>query len=301
MATSTTEGEGEFILHIDITGICMYLWAGDRKSVTLFMPDAALRIGGPSKHPDGTRAVPHAGYLRFDLKNLDTQVEYREGELPDDLPSYEVVHRFQHEELVLSLPEGDEITGALQLPDTREFAPVLRAKPEINDDPPPPSVLMRTQLAGGDFFTREESILWKIDGDLREDKKQSTLSLGGEVAWERRLSGKGLDVVLSRFDGTGTVRIPLVARAEAEEATPVIRLKLANLCENPLEWPELDTPLQPVPDVDFKWVYQLLERRPEYDPGEFPAHLCPVPEPILKPVMNQGDLQDCFGVQVTGG
>jgi hypothetical protein len=304
MTIPTREAEDKFILRIEITGLCLYLWAEDRKSVTLVMPDAGIRRPLPlPDHPDGTAAVPHAGYLRFDLKNLDTQVKYEEGTLPDDLPSYEVVHRFQHEELVLSLPGDAPIKGLLQLPDARVFAPVRRPKPTLTSNPPPRDVLMRTRLAGGDgdLSSNVESIEWKIDGDLHPEGKQIKLKIGGQVTWEQTLSGTGLDVVLSRFDGTGKVTIPLRARKEADGIIPEILLKLANLCENPLEWPELATPPNPVPDSDFKWLYRLLERRPETNPVEYPDHLCPVPEPILRPDMNEGDLQDCFGLQVTGG
>jgi hypothetical protein len=248
--------------------------------------------------------------VRLDLRNLATRVTYDEPRRSVENPSYEVVHRFQDEELVLSvrhgdgrdgqagLPPHDEVGGEIGLPDLRKFAPVRKPIAGLENDPPPPGVLMRTRLVGGSFRTPREVLKWKIDGDLRRDQKMTRPDLGGDVIWERTLRGAGLDVTLTRFDGKGTVRIPLIPVPPRKGAKPEIRLKVANLCGNPLEWPELDVPREAVPDVDFKWLYRLLERRPDVDPVEFPDHLCPVPEPVRKRDEKQGDRQDCFGLQV---
>lgn len=304
MTAADRKGDDEFRLIISLTGICLYLWSADRSSVTFVMPDARRKKGvKPPKHPDGSPTVPHAGYLRFDLKNLHTGVEYMEPAPDVDdrelIPTYEVVHRFQREELVLNLPDGEPIEGKLNLPDASEFAPVRQPISGLEDRTPPEIVLMRTRLVGGSFRTATENLPWKIDGDLREDDKTTRLSIGGAVTWERTLRGTGMDIVLSRFDGGGVVKIPLRALRSTPEAVPEIRLKIANLCGNPLEWPELDVPPEPVPDLDFKWLYTLLEPRPGFDGEKFPKYLCPVPEPVLGAVQEEGDLQDCFGVQVT--
>jgi hypothetical protein len=302
----------EFTLRIDFTGICLYLWGKEREYVTVVMPDAAIRSGKlPSPHPDGTPAAPHAGYVRLDLRNLATQVTYDEPRRSVEDPSYEVVHRFRNEELVLSVRHGDgrdgqaglpparEVGGEIGLPDLPEFAPVRRPIAGLENDPPPRGVLMRTRIVGGSFRTPREVLKWKIDGDLREDQKMTKPDLGGDIIWERTLRGAGMDVVLSRFDGKGTVRIPLVPVAPRKGATPEIRLKVANLCSNPLEWPELDIPRDAVADVDFKWLYRLLEPRDNVSVDDFPKYLCPVPEPVRQPDEDEGERQDCFGLQVT--
>jgi hypothetical protein len=312
MTRPAREAEVEFTLRIDFTGICLYLWGEERKHVTVVMPDAAIRSGKlPRPHPDGTPAAPHAGYVRFDLRNLATQVTYDEPRHSVDNPSYEVVHRFRDEELVLSVRPGDgrhgepglpsdgQVGGEIGLPDLPEFAPVRKPLAGLEADPPPRGVLMRTKIVGGSFRTPREVLQWKIDGDLRPDQKMTRPDLGGDVIWERTLRGAGIDVTLTRFDGKGTVKIPLVPVPPRRAATPEIRLKVANLCSNPLEWPELDIPRDAVPDVDFKWLYRLLEPRANVSADEFPTYLCPVPEPVRRPDERQGDRQDCFGLQVT--
>lgn len=299
MTRSTKKAEDSFRLRIDFTGICLYLWAADRKSITVVLPDAAQKPGKRLEHPDGTRAEPHAGYLRFDLKNLATGVAFGEDDGDTEVPSYEAVHRFQFEDLDLALPLGDEIGGPLDLPNLDVFAPVRRPLRSLDDEKPPKSVLMRMRLDGGCFTTKKVSIDWKIDGDLHPDARMTKFRVHGTVVWERMLSGTGLDVVLSRFGGAETARIPLLARPLSNKATPEIRLKIANLCSNPLEWPELETRAVPGPDVDFKWLYRLFEPCPDNNGAAYPEHLCPVPEPILRKEVEQGDLDDCYGVQAT--
>ena len=300
MTRATRKAEEKFRLRIDLTGICLYLWAVDRKSLTVVMPDAARRP--PShvlRHPDGTPAAPHVGYLRFDLKNLVTGLVSGDQEGENGSPSYEAVHRFQFEELKLGLPEGDEVRGALGLPNADVFAPVRRAMRSLDDERPPNFVLMRMRLDGGSVRTKEVSIDWKIDGYLHPDARMTRFRAHGTVVWERELSGTGLEVVLSRFGGAETARIPLRALPPRKGATPEIRLKIANLCSNPLEWSELDTPVVPGPDVDFKWLYRLLEPCPDNGGASYPPHLCPVPEPILRRERKEGDLDDCYGMQAT--
>jgi hypothetical protein len=296
MSPSTPATMEEFRLRIDLTGICLYLWDKDEKAVTVLMPDARADPGNPPTHPDGTLAVPHAGYLRFDMKNL-AGVPFDEDTQDDQIPSYEVVHRFNCEDFLLPLSDDDEITGDLGLPRAGEFAPVLRADPHLKDAVPPDTVLMRMRLVGGTFITNFESMDWRIGGDLRQDARQTKLHIGGQVTWHRTLPASVLDLILERFDGSGTVTIRLQAKP-ADDGVNEICLKIANLCGNPLEWPDLETPVQALPDVDFKWLYRLLELRPDIPPADFPDYLCPVPEPILKPEHEQGDLQDCFGLQV---
>lgn len=291
-----------FRLAIEMTGICLYVWEPDSGELTVFMPDARRTEDPFARHPDGTAAVPHAAYLRFDLKNLDTGVEHGGQAGSGESPSYEVVHRFQRENLVLNIPDDGGVNGSLGLPDFRAFAPVLQPKPALYDPVPPAGVVMRMRLTGGEIFTREnafransERIHWKIDGDLHPEKKQTAGPFEGEVVWQRMLTGKGIELALSQFGKNRAVTIPLIAR-DANGEIPEIRLKLANLCGNPLEWDELASPPQPVIDVDFKWLYRLMELRSEFL-GQYPNHLCPVPEPILVPNGNEGDLQDCFGAQ----
>jgi len=299
MAPQSNDTEETFDLEIEITGISLFLWGEGRKKVDIVMPDATQDTPQP-KHPNGDNAVPHAGYLRFDLRNLATGVIGLPTPGPADGPSYEVVHRFNREELQLGLPDAQtEILGELAVPDFTRFAPVREPIPGLLAAEPPEVVLMRTRLDGGEFSTVLDVVEWKILGDLRPDQQPTTAQYGGEIKWRREVGGPGLLLRIVRFDGQGTIEIPLVPLKENPGDRPSIRLKIANLCENPLEWPELARPRPPVSDVDFRCLYWLMQPHRNFDIRKYPLSVCPVPEPVRVPHPGEGDLQDCFPGQVS--
>src|SRR6187549_3897635 len=68
---------GEFHLQIEFSGLCLFVRRRDALGVvnptrvTVLMPDARRQPNvDVMRHHDGTEAVPHSGYLRFDLGDL---------------------------------------------------------------------------------------------------------------------------------------------------------------------------------------------------------------------------------------
>ncbi|HEX8242460.1 MAG TPA: hypothetical protein VF541_03145, partial [Longimicrobium sp.] len=209
-----------FRLELEIAGICLFHWAGDRKRINLYMPDARKRPSQSKtpRHPDSQVAVPHVGYLRFDLRNLANETTGVDAatRADDDTPAYEVVHRFEREELHLDLlPDGGfpgadgPIGGALDVPNFNEFAPVMEPIPQLNNSKPPAVVLMRSTLLGGEFNTVHDEVEWRIPGDLSNTGRGVRRKIGGEVLWSRELEGDGIMLRLAQFGGGGEVRIPL--------------------------------------------------------------------------------------------
>jgi hypothetical protein len=82
-------------------------------------------------------------------------------------------------------------------------------------------------------------------------------------------------------------------------STPFIELKLANLCaDNPLEWDEFAGHMIRSADVDFKWLYRLLELKPAFPAERYLEHFLPHPKPVGAD--KQGMIQDCFGGIIPG-
>jgi hypothetical protein len=296
--------EKTFRLEITFTGLALYQWEPDRKTVAVIMPDARRPEAASTAvlHPDNAEAVHHVGYLRFDLKNLATGATGVATAAARGGPSFEIVHRFNRERLDLDLPATEvEIAGELHLPDFGDFAPVLEPKPGLLTNAPPSEVLMRTELVGGEFISAPDNVDWKIEGKLRPDGQTITKSYGGDVFWSRELPGDGVTLRLIAFTpGTETIEIPLIATWEEDHDMPSIRLKIANLCDNPMEWQEIETPRRPGPDNDFRWHYRLMQLQGTFSAQEFPPELCPIPTPDLTGgPLKEGDLTECFGVQRT--
>jgi hypothetical protein len=283
-----------FDLRVEFSGLCLYLMHPDGDQVGIVMPDARKRTADP-RHADGTDGVFHVGYVRFDLANFDADLP--PGDI-DNGPRYEVVHRFDREALDFDFPdEQSSMSAELEFPDFKEFAPVLRPLPGLFSEDPPKVLLMRTVLRGGHLSGLSEGESWRFSTELNP----SAPAYGGQFAsfstWTRRVDGDGLTIRLRRFGDATPTEIPL-RPARSENGDAVIALKIANLCaENPLEWPDL--PFRGVvgDDVDFKWLYRLLE-----PPGTTYAKLLrgdqfPVPERRGRQPF--GAFQDCMGGRLT--
>jgi len=289
---------GEFSVDIELSGIGLYLWDAERTKVTLVLPDGRDN-GKESKHLDGTRAVPHAGYLRFDLRNLNPELKGLNVARRVGSPAWEVVYRFHHEEIRLGLPEADgSIRGDLVVPDFSDFAPLLEPIPNLLAPVPPNMVLMRTELIGGEFTTILDTGSWEIPRHLADGARPKAQRFGSEVHWTRTLKGDCLDLRVVPFaDQDEAVDIRLYPILEENASIPSIQLKIANLCENPLEWTELGESDVTTPDDDFRWLYRLLRPRPRTDPRF--RNLCPVPVPIIRSTTKHGSLRKCFSAQLS--
>jgi hypothetical protein len=290
-----------FELRIEITGLCLYL-EHDRTHVTVVMPDARrVPIEGsdggfanPAPHADETPAAPHAGYLRFDIANLFPDGSTL-GTIPSAYsgPTFEGVHRFDRERVDFLIPDQPGDVGNLdsvRLPRFAEFAPAKQPRAALADLENP-GVLMFTSLQGGTWFSNTEGS-WSLTGELGRPNETDTkiVNLGGIVHWSRPVSGDRLVIRLTRRGGQ-TREITLFP---TPGVNPHIELKLANLCaDNPLEWDEFAMHMIRVADVDFKWLYRLLELKPTFPAERYLEHFLPHPKPFG--VDRQGLIQDCFG------
>lgn len=275
-----------FDLEIELGGICLFLWDEGGTFVDVIMPDARH----PREKP--ARATHHAGYVRFDLANLEPAVPTVPPADPEAGPYFEAVHRFDREELRLGLADdGSRIDRtALKVPNFDEFAPILEPLPALRQGQSPDGVLMRLRLHNGSFSHLTGLENWRIDGTLNNGEPKEMVATG-DVLWKRKVSGDALGLSLVRFAGGRRVDIPL--RPAAGSST--IRLKVANLCENPLEWGELTPPGEfqiGHPDDDFRWLYRLMQVKPGKTGPAKDEY--PVPKRI-----NKGMLQPCLPAQAS--
>lgn len=280
-----------FELRVEIGGLCLFACDPKRPKIAVLMPDARL-TNAPLRTLDKMPAKAHAGYLRFDLANLDSGAS---GTVvapnSDSTPNFEVVHLLDREEVQFGL-DGDsgKLENKLSIPDFNEFAGALELNPACLATVPPKAVLARTFLRGGIVETMSiQTRMWDIAplGSPKAIKKQ----YGSQTWWRRTVQGHGLTLRLVKFDGSGVVEVPLKPTKVGKDV-PAITLKLSNLCsKNPLEWDSLEENLIAEPDVDFKWLYNLL-RKKAGSKIAFPPKVLPHPDPNYE--VGEGQLQDCF-------
>jgi len=264
-----------FTLQVQFTGLCLYVVHEDGNSVAVVMPDGRYKAGVDAFHPDMTQAVPHVGYLRFDLANLNVAnnpVANLLGTMPNDSlhdngPPLEVVHRFHGQTMRLGIPRATtKVSVQADVPQLGEFAPMLELHPDVFSLPPVPTedkpqvVLFRTVLEGGRLETEGTSPeTWSIERRLLGGEHAPVVrAFRGDVVWTREIKGTNdMTLTLTDFDGSNPIEIPL--RAGNDEAKNYIRIKIANLCsENPLEWDEYQIHSAGIEDSDFKWIYSLF-------------------------------------------
>lgn len=298
-----------FQLQVKLTGLCVFGIHGADKKIVVVMPDTRFRRDGrgavvPMRHADGDAAVPHVGYVRFNLANLSsTSATGVPHTNIATAPPYEVTHRFNQESLDFGLaPDAQDITNhELRLPNFDDFAPVKEPMPTaFGDDPAttPPSVLMRTVLTGGTIrSTGTMGEDWYFNGDLRPDGQRTEGYYNGDVQWIRDVDANELTLTIKRFKpetGDSTVTINLKPTSVGS-GRQIIPLKIANLCAtNPMEWRELDMRQVRGADKDFKWFYNLLQLKSQYDPTEYPTSLVPHPHPVDEYKAKEGMLVDCW-------
>ena len=316
----------EFDLQVKLTGICMFGIRKSTQSIVVVMPDTrfARDAAGtelPMTHEDGTEAVPHVGYLRFNLANL---VPPMGNDPPADLenvpqyqvpatnvtaaPPYEVVHRFNRAELVFEFgADGKDITAheKLRLPNFDKLASGLQPLPGVFDSKQPPKVvLMRTVLTGGDIGSVAEGEEWILDGRVLPKGRKVRGHFDGDILWQRRVRGDRLTLRIEPFDKPAPSVSITLRPISVDGAPPSIPLKIANLCStNPMEWDELELRRVREADVDFKWFYRLLQSRPgngrvAFQPAKGSGPNAPPdiphPEPVRISEAREGILTDCF-------
>lgn len=303
-----------FNLEVEFSGLCLYVvsqkldsdgkpvFDGEKpviEKVGVLMPDARRRMGfDPPKHLDETLAEPHVGYIRLNLANLvhvippGTDTDYRER------PEYELLHRFNRQVLDFDGTfEAGTMEASLQIPDLGCISKKLKRIPKLFEADPPPELLMRTVLVGGNLQSMkvpaEEWIIpRRLDRCL--DKPYGG-KFASWVKWTRSVVSETVEVRITGFGATEPQATFLLRPAEGEDTVSV---KIANLCAyNPLEWMEMNPRRVAGPDLDFKWFYKLVT--PEVPYAELlQDDKLPVPEPTgNSPVTGA---EDCMPAKISG-
>jgi hypothetical protein len=315
---SSEEAADQVKLRVEFSGLCLYMIhdpdidaakptvrnRGTAKKFAVLMPDA--RKSRDPMHEDDTRGEAHVGYVRFDLANLDLDTGVEPAVVEDDVgrPRNEIVHRLDRE--VLDFGIGEEqlpVEYDLAIPSFNKFAdrltPIANLLAGSNPDP---SLLMRTHLSNGEIHATGSGKIWAVSSRLnRSPNGGHTNQFGGYAVWTRPIDRDQLTVTIKKFDGTPTATIPLRARRvrslDGKEQN-MITVKISNLCaHNPLEWRDYPTRTAGGKDVDFKWLYRLLEPTSGLTyPALLNGHEFPVPEQIGE--QGFGD-EDCTGGSFT--
>ena len=291
-----------FELLVEFAGLCLYMRDPRDQKVAILMPDA--RKDAPPQHPDGEDGEPHVGYIRFDLANLnvDGMRLPSPGKLDNGSgsPPNEIIHRFSGQQLDFGLePDERPMTLDIGVPRFNDFAGVLKPVRGLFAERPPRDLLMRTIISGGKIVSDRKGKTWQFSSVLQSDSSSPTYSgqFAGFTLWHRTVDADGLTVTISNFDGTPPLQIPLKPRDI--DGRSVIAIKVANLCSNnPMEWDEYPIRTVVEHDLDFKWLYRLLQpgNGNSYEAALAGAEL---PFPRAKPDQPFGD-EDCMGGTITG-
>src|SRR5215208_4826236 len=140
-----------FELRVEFAGLCLYAVHSDGNRAAVVLPDA--RDSADRVHEDGEEGEAHAGYLRFDLANLDLPgigpggLEIPAGPVPASSPDsgdpvYEAVHRLDRQMVDFGLADSPSALKVdLELPHLGEFADTLVPVADLFAAAPPDVVL----------------------------------------------------------------------------------------------------------------------------------------------------------------
>jgi hypothetical protein len=256
----------------------------------------------------GKHLVHHVGYLRFDLADVIPEIgasqEAADAEDSDPPypavytrkpPSYEVVHRFDFEELeLLHQPKvGDKTDMTAEnilAANVHEVDPYARMRRNLFSNTPPEKLLMRMILRGGVFEKATAKGFWYFDGTLRDGNTPYSAQLSGTAVWNGTIDEDHIAIRIRSWKRKHETIIRLRPSKGGK-----VRLKIANLCaQNPMEWPELYPRVFDSPsDDDFKWFYFLWrDTRDDFDKllDGPPPQLLPVPcpDPMHGDIINCG-------------
>ncbi|MDB4916616.1 MAG: hypothetical protein JWM95_4260 [Gemmatimonadetes bacterium] len=288
----------EFTLEIEFSGLCLYVLSKDGTKLGVAMPDCRRTGINVDHHLDGHTAVPHVGYMRYNLADVGVAVPPGDA----DNPEFEVVHRFGQEDIDFGMASADAVTvTSFVVPDLSVFAPGVTVRPGIFTAPTPPKVLMRTVLSGGTIKAGERDQSWRLSTLFgKAGDKPHTGKFNGTVLWSKTVQMAApvgtFDVKLKPFDTT-TAGSTITFQATNEST---VRIKVANLCsDNPLEWDELFIrSFAGTFDEDFKWLYHLLEYPGTTFEKETKDRGLPLPAPELTGDI-MGKIDDCTGAKIT--
>jgi hypothetical protein len=283
----------QFKLVVEFAGLCGFLTHSDGQHVGVYMPDGRKPLSGstsdgrPMPCEDGEMLVHHVGYLRYNLADTGANVPALGRE---ETPGFEVVRRFDREQLDFVGLSTSDIETQLALPLVPRFAPAVYPDSAIFSKSPPRELLMRSVLTGGCLGSTPDDGLWQFSNALNPGGIVYRDAFAGSTTWTVPVDADFIDVRLSPFDGSGATTVRLMPRAIPGE----VHIKIANLCaENPLEWPELFLRMfNGRSDDDFKWFYQLWNH-----PDGFGKALKGAKFPVPELVSSHGGVTDCTGAQ----
>jgi hypothetical protein len=283
-----------FELRVEFSGLCLFVVGREGNTVGVLLPDGREKPNITTlRHVDGTSAVPHAAYLRFDLGDLQDGIPSASS--TSTCPRYEGVIRFDRESLDLGLGHERSKIGVDELlfPNFKAIDKRLTLLPGLFGDAPPAQLVMRTVLTGGTFTSHSGGSNWIFPTIDTPSGSPYQGQFANYAVWTRTMNQDALVLTITPFkEGP-----PTVLRLKPREG--VLQLKVANLCaENPLEWPELRIrTIEGEKDLDFKWLYRLMAN-PEIVPPGLDHDL---PVPVLDRTSGvASEERDCTGGTIDG-
>lgn len=291
-----------FNLEVEFSGLCLYVVDETNAQVGVLMPDARLNTAN-AHHEDGTAGIPHVGYLRFNLNDLNPVFPV---EIDPSRPKYEGVHQFNRETLEFVMGGSVDPIKAdnINVPKFEEIAPdlsapgksMIKVRDGLFTESQPAQVLMRTILNGGTITgTSEEP--WVFGNLFRPGQNGYLGKFAPVVIWKRPV--ETLSIRFTPFGGGTPIEFPLEPK---EGAGGTVRLKVANFCStNPLEWEEMGRRTIDEDDHDFKWLYRLLApvNGTSWREALLGGHRFPIPM-IPPPELRRTGVEDCIGGQIKG-
>ncbi len=291
-----------FTLRIEFTGLCLYVFDPSGEKAAVVLPDCrdtGTLINFPHED-DSPERKPHAGYMKLEAAAFGTA-------FPSN--AFDVVHLLKQHELHIcagtagTLSKADVLVPSF---DDREktsnakYFDELALRTDVFDDANT-GVLARIVLRGGKFLPVAGSKSWTIPGTLNASKVDQIGYFAGQVVWETDIDGGDVTLCIRKFGSRLAEATRVVLKPQEEERRKVVYIKIANLCaHNPLEW-DVFNAVEVTQDVDFKWLYRLLES----NSGDTLADRlknagnAQLPYPVITPGPENRGNEDCMGAKIT--
>jgi hypothetical protein len=269
----------EFELRVKFTGLNLFLAHKDLVQVAVLQPDC--QNGADMAHQDGSNGVPHVGFLKFDLANLEPAAA-------NDVLRGQGVYRFKQQTLDFGLGDDGPISVPTDfpLPDFALFAPNLTVRSDLFSASPSP-LLMRVILRSGAIKDPFGNTARAMPQVLNPRPAAYERQFRDDVTWIRTVKDDHVTLTIRSFAGADVARVTL------KPVAGVVALTIANLCsDNPLQWPEFGFDQVASDDEDFKWLYRLLL----HPDGTFKKVLLGSPFPIPR-LVQDGPVgtENCIG------
>jgi hypothetical protein len=272
------EPMAEFELRVKFTGLNLFLAHKDLVQVAVLQPDA--QDGADMAHQDGSNGVPHVGFLKFDLANLEPGTA-------GDILQGQGVFRFKQQTLDFGLGDDGAISVTdFPLPDFALFAPKLTVRTDLFSASPSP-LLTQVILRSGGFKDPGGDTTRAMPQLLNPSPAAYEKQFPNDVTWIRTVKDDHVTLTIRSFAGADVAKITL------KPVAGVVELTIANLCsDNPLQWEEFGFDQVASDDEDFKWLYRLLE----HPDGTFKKVLLGSPFPIPR-LVHDGPIgtENCIG------